>query len=336
MALFGIFSRKAGAVRRRNGTARVLLVADRPNWAYDSIAKALIKHNDDPELALEVEYVKNGRRRLKDIHRDYDFVFMLGWQLLGRLENGRVEPTHTFLDPARTLTGLHSHHSWDDRRSQPDESVPPPPVLVDFLNGFAGVNAVSRRLYELFMHSGLKQGSCTLNGVDTEMFTAEYPIRTEGPLRVGFSGNDKHDWRKGISEFIEPACDMEGVELRLAMPKVGHHVPLDRMPEFYRGIDAYVCASSSEGFSLSVLEAAGSGRPVISTRVGGCEDLIIDGVNGFLVDRDVAAIRDKVAFLRDNRDVAAEMGRMNRHIVDQLWSWKVRAAGWLAFIKGKL
>ena len=245
MTLFGIFSRQGRAAPRGDSTACVLLVADRPNWAYDSIAKALVKHNDDPELALEVEYVKNGRRRLEDIHRDYDFVFMLGWQLLGRLENGCVEPIHTFLDSARTLTGIHSHHSWDDRRTQPDESVLPPPVLVDFLNDFAGVNAVSRRLYELFMSSGLEQSSCTLNGVDTDLFTAECPIRTEGPLRVGFSGNNKHDWRKGISEFIEPACDMEGVELRLAMPKEGYHVPLDRMPGFYREIDAYVLRAST-------------------------------------------------------------------------------------------
>ena len=30
--------------------ARVLLVADRPDWAYDSIAKALVKHNNDPSI----------------------------------------------------------------------------------------------------------------------------------------------------------------------------------------------------------------------------------------------------------------------------------------------
>ena len=38
------------------GAARVLIVADRPNWAYDTIAKALVQFNDDPDLILDIEY----------------------------------------------------------------------------------------------------------------------------------------------------------------------------------------------------------------------------------------------------------------------------------------
>ena len=328
---FGI--RKKPPRGPRVGSAKVLLVADRPNWAYDSIAKALVKHNDDPDLELEIEYVKNSQRRLQDIHQDYDLVFVLGWQLLGVFERGRLRTRNTFLDWSRTLTGVHSHHSWDQGQTFPSKDLHPPNELVEFLNQFAGVNVVSRRLYELFMRAGLKNGACTFNGVDTELFLAAGPVCRGGSLHVGFSGNNKHDWLKGISEFIEPACDIDGVELHLAMPKEGHYIPLDQMPSFYRRIDIYVCASASEGFSLSVLEAAASGRPVISTRVGGCEDLIIDGVNGFLVDRDVNAIREKVKLLRDDGELAKKMGLMNRHIVEQLWSWKVRAHAWLAFIK---
>ena len=75
---------------------------------------------------------------------------------------------------------------------------------------------------------------------------------------------------------------------------------------------------------------------VLLFRVGGCEDLIIDGVNGFLVDRDVDSIKEKVIFLRDNVEVAKKMGLMNRQIVEQLWSWDVRKNAWLAFIKANL
>lgn len=329
--MFGF--RKSPKPPRRQASAKVLLVADRKNWAYDSIAQALIKYNKDPNLELDIEFVKNGKRGLREIHKEYDLVFVLGWQVLGIFENGRLKTRNSFLDPSRTLTGLHSHHSWDHRQTVPDQEVSPPQELVDFLNRFVGVNAVSRRLYELFLKAGLTNGACTLNGVDTDVFTSDSPIRDQGSLRIGFSGNNKHDWRKGISEYIEPATNIEGVELKLAMPKGDYHVPLDQMPSFYKEIDAYICASASEGFSLSVLEAAASGRPVISTRVGGCEDLIIDGVNGFLVDRDVSSIREKVQILRDDRALAAKMGVMNRRVVEQLWSWKVRAHAWLAFIK---
>lgn len=142
----------------------------------------------------------------------------------------------------------------------------------------------------------------------------------------------KHDWRKGITEFIEPACKKAGVELIKAMPVDNHYVSLDNMPQFYNDIDVYLCASSSEGFSLSVLEASACGRPVISTRVGGSEDLIINGENGFLVDRDVDAISEKLEIFNNDRQLLEKMGYRNREIVENNWSWKIRTKDWTDFI----
>jgi glycosyltransferase involved in cell wall biosynthesis len=326
---------------------RVLIVCDRPSWAYDTIAKALIKHNHDPSLDFGVAYIKGAGVPLETIHRDYDLVFVMGWQLLGELRRGRlaqllpfvnakIAERFSFLDPKRTLTGIHSHHAWDNRQTQPDNNVLPPQHLIEFLQWYCGVNAVSRRLYDLFRQAGLTSVVYTPNGADIELFKPEAAINLDGPLRVGFSGNKTHDWRKGITDFIEPACDIPGVESRLAMLRSGQYVPLEEMPRFYNEIDVYLCASSSEGFSLSVLEASACGRPVISTRVGGCEDLIIDGVNGFLVDRDVQAIREKIEFFLANRDAAREMGAQNRRIVEELWSWAKRTPAWIEFIKAHL
>ena len=324
--------------RRQNlvimSTRRVLLVADRPNWAYDTIARALVKFNDDPDLILDIEYVKNGKRLLENIHRDYDLIFFLGWQTLLRNESYKLR--YKFIDKKKILTGIHSHHAWDGRASSPDKSIPPPIELIMFLKQFAGVNAVSRRLYELFLGSGLDTVTYTPNGVDTSIFTATNEERVNNELRVGFSGNDQHDWRKGIREFIEPATRMDGISLKLAMPNDGHHVAPDQMPSFYENIDVYLCASLSEGFSLSVLEAAASGCPIISTRIGGCEDLIIDGVNGFFVDRDVQQFREKLMSFRDDHETLRKMGRQSRQITNQLWSWKIRAPAWLAFINSRL
>lgn len=306
---------------------KVLLVCDRPNWAYDAIARALVKHNDDPALELEIFHQKGREKEFKKARKRYDGIFVLGWQQLDGIEK--------WLDPERTLTGIHSHHSFDERRTTPDRSVPPPRELVERLARYRAVNAVSRRLTDLFAAEGLDV-TYTPNGVDTELFAPTTEISAGGPLTVGFSGSKKHDWRKGVSEFIEPAAAIDGVELRVAMPAEGNYVPLDEMPGFYNAVDAYVCASSSEGFSLSVLEAAASGRPIVSTRVGGSEDLIEDGVNGFLVDRDVDAIRQKIELLRDDRALAARMGAESRRLVEAHWSWAHRAPAWLDFIRTSL
>lgn len=320
---------------RGNRRSRVLLVCDRPNWAYDAIARALVRHDANARFALDIFHLKGREDELSRIAPRYGAVFVLGWQLLASLEDGEVVE-RLELDPDRTLTGIHSHHAWDSRQTTPERSVPPPENLVAYLSRFRGVNAVSRRLTDLFRGAGLDEVAYTPNGVDTKLFRPDRPPRLDGPLRVGFSGSKKHDWRKGISEFIEPAAREAGAELRLAMPVEKHHVPLNEMARFYNDIDVYVCASSSEGFSLSVLEASACGRPVVSTHVGGSEDLIENGVNGFIVDRDVEAIRERLEFFRERRGAVMEMGRANRALVEERWSWSERAPAWHEFVAGAL
>ena len=50
--------------------SRVLLVCDRPNWAYDAIAKALIRYNNDPSISFDVAYIKGGDLPLEELVKD--------------------------------------------------------------------------------------------------------------------------------------------------------------------------------------------------------------------------------------------------------------------------
>ncbi len=317
---------------------KVLLICDKKNWAYDSISQALKKYNSSNSLEFDIFYLKKNEEGLKEFAREnkYNLYFFLGWQLLAKVSSRiftkKYKYKYPFIEPDRVITGIHSHHAWDSRKSQPDKSVFPPKNLIKFLSQFKGVNAVSHRLYKLFRQSGLENCEYTPNGVDIEIFRPLEPLNNKGRLRVGYSGSLKHNWRKGITEYIEPVCKKADVDLVKAVPVGNHYVPLERMPRFYNNINIYLCASSSEGFSLSVLEASACGRPVISTRVGGSEDLIIDGENGFLVDRNVDAFAEKLKILNENRDLLVKMGQRNREIVEEKWSWKIRAKDWLNFI----
>ena len=56
----------------------------------------------------------------------------------------------------------------------------------------------------------------------------------------------------------------------------------DNPLEYLSLSDAYTLSSSHEGMPISLIEALGVGAIPICTPVGGCKDVIIDGVNGFL------------------------------------------------------
>lgn len=56
------------------------------------------------------------------------------------------------------------------------------------------------------------------------------------------------------------------------------------VPTLVSAADVYVLSSAWEGFPNALLEAMWSGAAVVSTRVSGAEELVLDGRNGFLVD----------------------------------------------------
>ena len=58
------------------------------------------------------------------------------------------------------------------------------------------------------------------------------------------------------------------------------------MPRFLAALDAFLFTSRAEGVPLAVIEANLSGVPVASARYSGVDDAIIDGVTGWLFDRD--------------------------------------------------
>jgi glycosyltransferase involved in cell wall biosynthesis len=62
--------------------------------------------------------------------------------------------------------------------------------------------------------------------------------------------------------------------------------PQSQIRDLYAACDVWMCGSRREGFHLPPLEAMACRCPVVSTRIGGPLDTIVDGVNGYLVDVD--------------------------------------------------
>jgi glycosyltransferase involved in cell wall biosynthesis len=61
-------------------------------------------------------------------------------------------------------------------------------------------------------------------------------------------------------------------------------VSREQLPQVFGEADVFVLASRAEGMPNVVLEAMAYARPVICTRVAGCEELVADRVTGLKVD----------------------------------------------------
>ncbi len=61
-------------------------------------------------------------------------------------------------------------------------------------------------------------------------------------------------------------------------------VPTEAMADWYRVLDLYIAPQRWEGFGLTPLEAMACACPVIATRVGAFEELIVEGQTGALVE----------------------------------------------------
>jgi glycosyltransferase involved in cell wall biosynthesis len=95
----------------------------------------------------------------------------------------------------------------------------------------------------------------------------------------------------------------------------------DNIAELLFASDVCVLTSRAEGFSNSILEYMGAGRPVVATDVGGAREAIVHGESGYLVqsDDDAAMAEHVISLLRD-RDRARRMGDRGREIVVEKFS----------------
>ncbi|MEK7349245.1 MAG: glycosyltransferase family 4 protein [Nitrospirota bacterium] len=321
---------------------KVLIIIDKFGWSYDAIAKGLAKGNVNGALSFDIVSLADNLDYIEQHHAKYDLVFAMGWTLImSKKKKHRYRQELTFLDRRKLITGIHSHRSWDEYASLPEACPPPPQELIEELSTLRHINVISRRLFTIFREAGLSNITLTENGVDTDLFAPAHPIATDRhrPLIVGFCGSthiDKHDHLKGYSQFIAPLCELPNVEIKVLGGKGEGQVKREEMPQLYNQIDLYICTSTSEGFSQSVLEASACGRGVISTRVGGCEDLITEGHNGFFITRDLSGIKCLVSQLEADRLLVQQLGWNNRKRVLERYAWTIQGPAWLKFIESNL
>lgn len=205
-----------------------------------------------------------------------------------------------------------------------------------------------------------KTGRIPGSGVDYEKFDPSlYNIRKNGQFIFLFIGRLIID--KGILEYIEAAKQLKEkypeIKFKLIGPFWHQNLKLNQVSrsiidnmvesgvieysgektdvrEDIAGADCIVLPSYREGTSNVLLESASMEKPIVTTDVPGCREIVEDGINGFLCKpRDADDLADKMEkmFLTSESE-RKTMGENGRRKVIQEFDKKIVVRSYLKAI----
>ncbi len=99
-------------------------------------------------------------------------------------------------------------------------------------------------------------------------------------------------------------------------------IPRHLLPYFYSAAYLYVLPSLFEGLPATILEAMACGTPVIATRVGGIPEVVINGVNGILIDPgSIEQLRNALEYVLSDPSYRSKLSKATQDIVRRNFSW---------------
>jgi len=100
-------------------------------------------------------------------------------------------------------------------------------------------------------------------------------------------------------------------------------VTYEDLPSHYQKADVYICASHSDGTSISLLEALACGTPAIVSDIPGNQEWVTPGENGWLFpDGDAEALAREILNALEQRQILPEMGRNARKLAETRADWE--------------
>lgn len=211
-------------------------------------------------------------------------------------------------------------------------------------------------------------GNGNINGIDLDYYQGEkvplqvaarlreqYGIR-EGELVYCFVGRVVKE--KGIQELVwafdQMTKQMSGIRLLIIGPQESGGEGIDEdtfrvieensaitmtgfqsdVRSFLKISDILVLPSYREGFPNVVLQAGAMGLPCVVTNISGCNEIIRDGYNGFIVEKqDQHALFNALHKLAIDRSLITNMSGVARTSIAERFDQKVLWEEWLKMYK---
>ena len=287
---------------------KILLVGDQPGWIFDRHCQEIKKRL--PEFKIDIVF---RRFNIKKVENDYDLIYVLD----------PIPLKYGYPSKHKTIIGLRCEFLYLEH---------PLGAKGLYENGWPGrcasikdkckiFHVVNRNQMDIFSDIVVdKSLVLAQHGVDETIFNrTKYNKQPSDVLRVSTSGRGSRNKGFGI---VSRACSELGIH-NISAEYGNRKFSKEQMPEFYNNADVHVCMSKTEGLNNPIMEAGAMGLPVISTRCGAAEEMIEDGVNGFLINRDVDSLKEALIKMKDYNLRANMADRFYEEIMTN-WTWKVR------------
>ena len=294
----------------------ILVIADRPNWAYYQIQQFIL-NNLSEDYNIYCDFIcfnlaKKSKRpwvifqnyidkkRYSNIKKgaNYDVVIYLGFYFLDLID---VKWTAT-----KTIVGVYTDGF------PPKNGVPcstPQDFIQHYFNDVDAMVCGAPSIVDIYKSEYTATYFANL-AYDNKLFSRLEPkkINSSKNFVVGFTGRLTREF-KGFYTHITPAVEKLKKTYPDVVLKTRSEGPFETLPRFYDDVDLVIIASEADAGPSLFMEASLMEVPCISTRIGIVTEVLQDGKNGYFIEREIDDIYNKLEYLYVNRDVLFKMSQ---------------------------
>jgi glycosyltransferase involved in cell wall biosynthesis len=286
---------------------RILFVCDEKGWVFERHALECQKRLTEYEIHIVFR-----KMNIPLIENNYDCIYVMDPMPL----------KHGYPNNEKCILGLRCQFLYEEH---------PNGAKGLYYEGLQGrcvsihdkcslFHVVNKSQYKTFSGFVPKPLMLVQHGVDENIFFDDGNNFKHKEFCVGVSGRASRI--KGF-DLVQQACQKQGYKFMTASYGMNKLIK-EQMPNFYRQLDAFVCMSSSEGINNPTIESGACGIPVISTRTGAAEEIIKNGENGFLIERNVESLISVLEKIKNDSSLKERIGKSIAVDIKSGWTWATK------------
>lgn len=284
---------------------KLVLIFDQLDWATGSEALALKKHLDwNAPGQFAVTLCASGQSgQIRPGQFDI---------LLSGLYYALRDAQHP-----KSISMISSESYWIRKSWTAEQNTETGVAGWPHLHNWQYMVAHNKEIYEKLTPEDHPKIKLLYHTLDHEFWTPGLRQAHSGKFRVGFAGHEQDI--KGWDILVGIKAAMPNIDV-VAATYENNRKPAAEMPDFYRSLDAYLCLSRWDCGPRPPMEAGLCGTPVITTRTGQIQEMVVDGETGLFIEPSVQSACDAINRLRVDTALRSKLGMQAREEFSSKWA----------------